>query len=174
VVSEFLFKNYPHEPEGVLTSYRGALVNTQSLAQSAQSIHLGSYLLLSKGEEDGGGRQSEYLLANTIEALIGAIYLDKGYQVASNFIHAHITNKLEEIIRKELFKDPKSKLQEYTQAEFSITPSYIVINESGPDHDKEFEVEVRLGDKPVGKGTGSSKQKAELNAAANAVDKLIR
>ncbi len=172
VVSEYLFKNYPHDPEGKLTSYRGALVNTQSLAQSAKSIHLGDYLLLSKGEEEGGGRDSNYLMANTFEALIGAIYMDQGYTNAQTFITKYVINKLDEIIRLELYRDPKSKLQELTQAEMSITPSYRVINESGPDHDKIFEVEVYLNDKIAGKGKGSSKQKAETAAAKNALEKF--
>ena len=172
VVSEYLYKNYPQEPEGKLTSYRGALVNTQSLAQSAKSINLGNYLLLSKGEEEGGGRDSNYLMANTFEALVGAIYLDQGYKTAQKFIEEYVISKLDEIIRLELYRDPKSKLQELTQAQMSITPTYKVVSESGPDHDKTFEVEVYLNDKVAGRGVGSSKQKAEIAAAKNALEKL--
>jgi len=171
VVSEFLYKTYPAEPEGILTSYRGALVNTISLAESATTIELGGYLLLSKGEEDGGGRSSQYLLANTLEALIGAIYLDQGYESAQRFITSIIINKLPEIIENESFKDPKSKLQERTQERFSLTPDYKVIGEEGPDHNKEFTVTVNLDGQQVGTGVGSSKQKAELSAAHNALDR---
>lgn len=170
VVSEYLYKTYPDSPEGILTSYRGALVNTISLADSARGLHLGDYLLLSRGEEDGGGRTSEYLLANTFEALIGVIYLDQGYEKAADFIHAHITTKLAAIIEEERFKDPKSKLQEQTQEQFGITPQYEVKKEVGPDHDKQFEVVVILKGEVIGQGTGSSKQKAELAAAKNALD----
>lgn len=169
VVSEFLYKNYPHDPEGILTSYRGALVNTESLAESAKLLDLGKYLLLSRGEEDGGGRESHYLLANTLEALIGAIYLDQGYDAAAILIHTYITNKLTHIIAEERFRDPKSKLQEKTQAYYGVTPQYEVTSEIGPDHHKIFTVAVKLNSNIVGSGKGSSKQKAELDAAKNAV-----
>ncbi|MCA9391838.1 ribonuclease III [candidate division WWE3 bacterium] len=170
VVSEYLFKTYPKQPEGILTSYRGSLVNTDSLAESARIVDLGAYLLLSRGEEDGGGRDSNYLLANTFEAVIGALYLDQGYEEAKKFIHAYVTPKLVNIIENEQYKDPKSKLQELTQEVFSITPQYKVVNEEGPDHNKSFEVEVSLGSKTIGAGRGSSKQKAELDSAQNALD----
>ncbi|NCS32488.1 ribonuclease III [bacterium] len=165
VVSEYLFLTYPSEPEGMLTNYRSSLVNTQSLAVSAKQNNLGNYLLLSKGEEDGGGRESEYLLANTFESVIGAIYLDQGYDAAKEFIHQNVLNKLQEIIENELYKDPKSKLQENSQAEYGVTPDYKVISEDGPDHDKTFTVAVYLNNNVISKGEGSSKQKAELNAA---------
>lgn len=170
VVSEFLYKEYPLEPEGILTSYRGALVNTESLAESAKQLDLGKYLLLSRGEEEGGGRGSHYLLANTLEALIGAIYLNQGYDAAAILIHTYITNKLTHIISEERFRDPKSKLQEKTQAYFGITPQYEVTSEMGPDHNKVFTVAVKLNSNIVGSGKGSSKQKAELDAAKTAIN----
>ncbi|PIZ48219.1 ribonuclease III [candidate division WWE3 bacterium CG_4_9_14_3_um_filter_41_6] len=165
VVSEHLYKTYPTKPEGVLTNYRSALVNTISLAQSARDIGLGKFLLLSRGEEDGGGRDSEYLLANTFESVVGALYLDQGYKAADTFITTFVLHKLEAIIEHELFKDPKSKLQEYSQAEYNVTPAYEVLGEDGPDHSKEFTVGVFLGKKKIAQGTGPSKQKAELDAA---------
>lgn len=168
VVSEYLFKTYPEKPEGILTNYRSSLVNTKSLAQSALTIGLGDFLLLSKGEEDGGGRRSEYLLANTFESVVGAIYLDQGYVSARTFIEKYVLRKLEDIIEHELFKDPKSKLQEYSQAEYNVTPLYSVSKEEGPDHNKVFTVGVYLGNKKIAEGTGPSKQKAELDAAQNA------
>ena len=170
IVSEYLFKTFPSEPEGILTSYRGALVNTDSLAESAQKLKLGKFLLLSHGEEEGGGRDSNYLLANTFEAVIGAIYLDLGFNQAERFVFQNIINKLDAIIKDGSFKDPKSKLQEKTQETYGVTPSYFVISEFGPDHNKEFEVSCQLRNTQIGTGKGSSKQKAELNAASNALN----
>lgn len=170
VISEFLFERYPNEPEGKLTNYRSALVNTTSLAETSRDLNLGTYLLLSNGEEDGGGRTSEQILANTFEAFLGALYLDQGYEAAKNFVHSHLSQKIVDIIDNETFKDPKSKFQEITQAEVNITPVYNLISETGPDHNKVFTVKVRLGSKEIAKGQGGSKQKAELDAAKNALN----
>lgn len=170
IVSHYLFDEYPDEPEGTLTSYRSALVNTISLAETARQLHLGDFLLLSKGEEAGGGRESEYLLANTFEALIGAMFLDIGYNQTEAFVHKHLLIKLNEIIENQSYRDPKSLLQEITQAETSYTPDYTIISESGPDHDKEFKAGVYLHGVQIGSGEGTSKQKAELQAAQDALD----
>lgn len=171
IVSEHLYQNYPQEPEGVLTNYRAALVNTSSLAETARQLDLGRYLLLSKGEEEGGGRESEHLLANTFEALIGALYLDQGYRTTQEFVKKHLLPKLPEIIRTGAYRDAKSVFQEIAQEKTSITPHYQVLEEWGPDHDKNFRVGVFLGRKKIAEGTGSSKQKAEISAAENALKK---
>lgn len=170
IVSEYLYQNYPHRPEGDLTNFRSALVNTNSLAQTATSLHLGEYLLLSKGEEESGGRTSEYLLANTFEALLGAIYLEKGFEKARMVVENFLIVKLPEIVANEAYKDAKSKLQEIVQEKLLITPHYEVLEEWGPDHDKHFRVGVLVGKKRLAVGEGASKQKAEINAAENALE----
>lgn len=170
VTSEFLFQKYPTEPEGVLTNYRSALVNTDSLSESARLLKLGSYLLLSRGEEAGGGRESRYLLANTFEALLGATYLDQGYKAAGKVAHQFVLNKIDDIIAQEAHRDAKSKLQELTQAKLSITPEYKVLGDWGPDHSKTFRVAAMIGHQTIGIGTGNSKQKAEIQAAQNALE----
>ena len=169
VVSEYLYHAYPEQEEGDLTNYRSAIVNTASLAETAKKLHLGEFLLLAKGEEDGGGRESEYLLANTFEALLGAIYLDKGYEAAKSVVKKVLLPKLPEIVKNEAYIDAKSKLQEIAQEVMSITPHYQVLSEKGPDHDKQFLVGVFVGRKKLGQGQGSSKQRAEIDAAENAL-----
>lgn len=169
-VSEHLFTTYPDNPEGDLTNYRSAIVNTQSLADTARTLGLGEYLLLSRGEAASNGRNSEYLLANTFEALLGAIYLEFGYTKVTEIVHNYVTVKLEYIIEQKLYKDAKSKLQELSQELLSVTPHYQVMEEWGPDHHKTFKVGVFLGKKLVGEGEGSSKQKAELEAAQAALE----
>jgi len=170
--SEFLYSQYPDEPEGVLTNYRSALVNTVSLAESSRQLDLGKYLLLSRGEDAGGGRNSDYLLANTFEALLGAIYIDQGYTQVVEIVRKYVLSKLDAIIEQQSHRDPKSKLQEFTQAEYSMTPEYEILSDWGPDHDKTFRVAVKVGDKTIGIGTGTSKQRAELEAANVALEKL--
>ncbi len=169
-VSEHLFRTYPENPEGDLTNYRSAIVNTQSLADCARQLDLGAYLLLSRGEAASNGRNSEYLLANTFEALLGAIYLEFGYQKVTEVVHNYVTIKLEHIIQNKLYKDAKSKLQELSQEVLNVTPHYEVLEEWGPDHQKTFKVGVFLGKKQVGAGEGSSKQKAEIEAAQTALE----
>ena len=169
IVSEHLYYVYPNRAEGDLTNYRSAIVNTISLAETAKEIGLGNYLLLSKGEEDSNGRESEYLLANTFEALLGAIYLDQGYNAAKVIVEKVLLPKLAKIVETESYVDAKSKLQEVTQDVMSITPHYKVISELGPDHEKKFCVKVFAGKKELGQGEGSSKQRAELDAAENAL-----
>lgn len=166
-----LFLNHPEKSEGEMTSYRSALVKGNHLAEVAKKIGLGEYLYLSKGEEYSGGRQKGYILANCVEALIGAIYLDGGNQEAEKFIEKFILQKLEEIIDGGLHIDAKSRFQEVSQEKEGITPHYEVLSESGPDHDKEFVVAVFLGKKKVAEGRGKSKQKAEVAAATSALEK---
>ena len=169
IVSEHLYQHYPNSPEGELTNFRSSLVNTVSLAEVSGTLGAGEFLFLSKGEEGSGGRNNQYILANTFEALLGAIYLDQGIDAASTFVHQHLMGKLPDIIEKQLYKDAKSKLQELSQEEISITPVYKVLSERGPDHNKIFTVGVYAGSKHLASGSGKSKQQAEQEAAANAL-----
>jgi ribonuclease-3 len=164
VVTEFLFKNYPND-EGELTNWRSALVKGSHLAHIAKELNLGEYLILSHGEEKSGGRTKNYILANTFEALLGAIYLDHGYDVAHQFIENFVLIYLEDILEKGLHIDPKSKFQEMAQEKEGVTPMYRLVEEQGPDHEKEFTMGVYLGDALVAIGKGSSKQTAEQAAA---------
>lgn len=168
-VTEHLFKTYPKKSEGELTNWRSALVKGKHLAEVADDLKLGNYLYLSKGEEKSGGRKKKYILANTVEALIGAMYLDKGYRVTHDFIHKFILIKLEGILEEGLHIDAKSHFQELAQDDFDITPEYRLIKEYGPDHSKKFIMGAFLGDKKVAEGEGSSKQKAEESAARQAL-----
>lgn len=169
VTTEFLFSKFKESEEGQLTSFRSALVKGKHLAEVSKKLELGNYLLLSRGEEKSGGSEKSYLLANTLEALIGAIYLDKGFKSAHKFISRHILAGLGEILKKGLHVDAKSHLQEMAQEKKGLTPSYKVLKEEGPDHNKVFEVGAYLGEELIGKGHGSSKQKAEQSAAQNAL-----
>jgi len=171
VVTQFLYENYK-EPEGELTNWRAALVKGSMLACIAKSLSVGDYLYLSKGEEKTGGRSRELILANTFEALIGAIYIDQGLKTAKKFIEKHLLSKLPEILSKKLYIDPKSKLQQITQETMGITPTYKVLAEYGPDHAKSFTVGVYLKDKLLGQGSGSSKQIAEQSAAWSALETI--
>lgn len=172
VVTNFLFVKYPEMSEGELTPIRSALVRGTNLATVAQKLNLGQHLYLSKGEEASGGRQKEYILANLVEALIGAIYIDLGYEKAERFIYDHILNNVDEIITQKAHLDTKTYLQEKSQELESITPEYKLESEEGPDHNKEFTMGVYLNDKLIATGTGSSKQKAEQDAAKNAIEEL--
>ncbi len=168
-VTEYLFKEYPQKPEGELTNWRAALVNAKMLGKVAFDLGFNDFLLLSKGEEKETGKARMYILANTFEALIGAIYLDQGYERCQQFIREHLICKLPEIIEKGLFKDPKSRFQEEAQERVKITPTYKVLEESGPDHARHFVVGVYLGQELVARGEGSSKQEAEEEAAREAL-----
>ncbi|MDY0096995.1 MAG: ribonuclease III [Candidatus Dojkabacteria bacterium] len=170
ITSDYLFSTYPERTEGDLTSFRAALVRTESLADTAQEIGVGEEMRLSKGEEDTGGRSKNYLLANALEAIIGAIYLDSGYEVARDFVHTHLLKKIDHIVANRLDIDSKTKIQELTQSKYKVTPSYEVIEEEGPDHDKRFTVVVKINGKEIGKGFGTSKQKAEEDAAKSGVE----
>lgn len=165
VVTEYLFKKYPQEEEGVLTNWRSALVKGKHLAEIAIELDLGLYLYLSRGEERSGGRKKNYILANTLEALIGAIYLDQGYEMIHQFANNFILGRLNKILEQGHHIDAKSRVQEIAQELLGVTPEYIFISESGPDHDKVFTMALFLGKEKVAEGSGSSKQKAEQEAA---------
>lgn len=169
-VTDYLYKNF-HNPEGELTNWRAALVNYQMLSGIALNLTINDYLFLSKGESKDTGRARQVILANAIEALIGAIYLDSGYSNADEFISKFILVKLPEILREKSYKDPKSKFQEEAQDRVGITPSYEVIEEWGPDHAKQFRIGVYLGKTLVADGVGQSKQDGQQAAAQAALDK---
>ena len=171
-VSCYLFKSFPKLPEGQLTVLRSAIVSTKTLAKVAKSLNLGQFLFLAKGEEKGGGRSNTTLLANTVEAVIGAIFLDQGLEPVQNFIKEHILALLPQIIKSGAYKDPKSKLQEIVQGKFKNPPIYQVIKEEGPDHAKVFTVAVYVDSKKLGQGKGLSKQEAEEEAAQKALAKI--
>lgn len=170
VVTDYLYKKYPDQPEGELTAYRSSLVNTKSISVAAEELHANDFLLLSKGESRDTGKARQYILANTFEAIIGAIYLDQGYEVVADFIAKSLFDKLEEIIKKNLWRDAKSWVQEKSQEIEGVTPTYEVLSHSGPDHDKVFQVGIFFGDECVADGTGKSKQEAEQNAARYALE----
>lgn len=170
VTTEFLFKKYPERAEGELTSFRAALVRTESLAENAVLLEYGKYIYMSRGEDATGGRSRVYILANTFEAVIGAIYLDSGLEASREFISRTILPKIDNIVRNRLDIDPKSKLQEITQDTLKLTPSYKLKSEDGPDHDKQFTMVVYAGEKEIGEGKGRSKQEAEQKAAASALE----
>ena len=169
IVTEYLYLNYPN-PEGELTNWRASLVNSKMLSKIAQDINFESCLYLSKGEQQDTGKARQYILANAMEALIGAIYLDQGWDKAKVFVHSFILSQLSEILEKKLYLDPKSSFQELAQEKTGITPSYKVLKESGPDHAKEFEVGIYLKNELVATGIGSSKQEAQEAAARNGLE----
>lgn len=169
VVTEYLYRQYPDMPEGVLTAYRAALVNTVMLGSVAESLGMNDCLLLSKGEAKDTGRARTAILANTFEALIGALYLDQGYDAAQTFITEHVISRIDEVVETGAWKDAKSAFQELAQAKYGFTPRYEVIRAEGPDHAKHFVVAVFVGDTSITEGEGSSKQEAEQNAAARAL-----
>ncbi len=165
VITDFLYTRYEKKAEGELTAYRSALVNAITLSSVAENIGLNEYLLLSKGESKDTGRARQYILANTIEALIGAIYIDNGYENAKKFIMTHIATLIDDVIEKKKFIDSKSLFQEMAQEHIGVTPRYDLLKESGPDHNKIFTIGVYLGDIHIATGEGKSKQEAETQAA---------
>lgn len=169
VVTHFLYEKYPDKTEGDLTSIRSALVNAQTCAEVAKKLEFNDFLLLSRGEAKDTGRARQYILANALESVIGAIYLDQGYEAAKDFIVKHMTPMTERIVSEELWIDAKSKFQEMAQDVVGVTPSYKTIKEVGPDHDKKFTVGVFLGESLVSEGEGDSKQDAEQSAARHAL-----
>lgn len=169
IVTEYLYDKYPDHTEGDLTSYRAALVNAVTLSDAASKIGMNDYLLLSKGEAKDTGRARQIILANAIEALIGAIFLDQGYDIAKYFISRHIFNLVEKIVEDKTWLDAKSKFQEKAQECEGATPLYKTIKEEGPDHDKKFTVGVYLNKNKIAEGEGRSKQDAEQIAAQNAL-----
>ena len=169
IVTDHLYKTYPDKPEGELTAFRASLVNTNSISDAARALGFEDYLLLSKGEAKDTGKARAYILANTFEAFTGALYLDQGYAAASDFVMAHLVPMLDEIIEKGLWRDAKSYVQEKSQETEGVTPSYKVLHDSGPDHDKVFTVGIYFRDTKIAEGKGSSKQEAETAAARNAL-----
>lgn len=168
-VTKYLFANYPDQNEGTLTSFRAALVKTESLAFEAKKLNLGEYILMSKGEEATGGRLRPYILANTMESIIGAIYLTYGFEEAEKFILEKICYKIESIVAERSDLDAKSRLQELAQERVKITPVYKLISATGPDHNKSFQMGIFIGENLFGTGEGKSKQEAEQAAALEAM-----
>jgi ribonuclease-3 len=173
VVTDHLYRQYSN-PEGDLTNWRSALVKTESLAAIAEQLQIAQYFKLSRGEAKGNARSHALISANAVEAVIGSIYLDQGYDAAKDFIGKYVISRLAEILKTGAWMDPKSKFQETAQEQFGLTPNYRVIEESGPDHDKVFSIGVYVGDKLYGKGSGSSKQAAQQVAAQAALNKIER
>ena len=165
IVTEDLYERFPEKPEGELTSFRAALVNSKMLSDIAVELEINEYLQLSRGEAKDLGRARQFILANAYEALIGALYLDQGYNGAKEFILRALMPRLEEVLAKKLYRDPKSLFQEESQERMGITPTYEVIREWGPDHDKHFVVGIFLGEESVAEGEGPSKQVAQEEAA---------
>lgn len=170
VTTKFLFHHLPNDQEGMLTAYRSALVKTTTLAEVSKSLQLGEKLYMSRGEEASGGRENTSLLANALEAFLGALYLDQGIDVVETFLQEHLFPRFDEIRSKKLYKDPKSQLQELAQARGMGAPEYIVVDEKGPDHDRVFTVKVKIGGKESGSGQGKSKQLAQQAAAQTVLD----
>jgi ribonuclease III len=172
VVNEYLFKHFDSYAEGDLAKIKSAIVSEAELAKVAQGLNLGDFILMGKGEEQSGGRERSSILANTMEAVIGAVYLDSGLKEARKFILPLLKRDIERIDQKSYLRDPKTTLQEYVQKKHKQKPEYSVLKEKGPDHDKLFTVTLSINGKVVTEGKGSSKRKAEMDAAANAL-KLI-
>ena len=170
VVTDYLFANYD-EPEGILTSWRASLVRTESIGAAGESVGYAPLVRMSKGEKNGSDRARLQILANAFEAVVGAIYLEFGYDTASDFIHKNIIVKLDDILSEGSWRDPKSHLQEVSQRIDGHTPIYRVLEEDGPDHDKVFTLGVFVGEKQMGQGTGPSKQAAQQAAAKAALEK---
>src|SRR3989344_3449413 len=165
VVTDFLFNKYSNKAEGELTSLRSALVNTITISQVATELKMNDFLLLSKGETKDAGKARQYILANTFEAFIGAVYLDQGYQPAQKFIKFNLLGRTNEIVSKGLWRDAKSLIQEKAQEYIGITHFYQVIDEEGPDHNKKFTVGIYFDKELMAEGRGDSKQEAEQQAA---------
>jgi len=171
VVTEYLYRTYPN-PEGELTNWRASLVNAKTLAEIAAAIYLNDYLYLSRGEaKEVNTKARQYILANAFEAVVGALYLDQGIEAASELVNRLVISRLPYILEHELHLDPKSSFQEAAQEKASITPTYRVLSEIGPDHSKVFTIGVYLGDELVASGTGASKQEGEEAAARAALVK---
>ena len=170
VVTEYLYKTYPN-PEGEMTNWRASLVNAVMLARIAGEFDLNDFILLSRGEAKDTGRARQYILANAMESLIGAIYLDQGYDASKKFIEQFILKELTGIIQNQLYRDAKSLFQEKAQEKAGVTPTYEVLKEWGPDHARNFQVGVFLEKEMIGVGEGPSKQEAQQVAASDALKK---
>lgn len=173
VVSKAIYDKYPNEEEGYLTALRANLVNTKNLSQVAERLKIGDEIFLSKGEIDGGGRTNSSLLADTVEAIIGALFLDQGIEASKKFIDENILIDVDKKASLPL-KDPKSLLQEKVQAKNQPAPKYQVVDEAGPDHNKQFTVEVIVNGQPMARGIGKSKSEAEQDAASNALESMVK
>ncbi len=168
-VTDFLYTKYPDKNEGELTAYRAALVNAVMLGEIAESLSMNDCLLLSKGESRDTGRARSTILANTFEAVVGALYLDQGFEPAKDFIARFVLSKIDEVIEKGAWRDAKSAFQEHAQSKYGHTPKYETVRSEGPDHDKHFVVSVSVGDILIAEGEGKSKQEAEQSAAQKAL-----
>ncbi len=171
-VTESLFKKYADAPEGRMTVLRAALVNYQMLAIIGSELRLEDFILMSKGEKGGSAKAKEVILANAMEALIGALYMDGSFAVAEKFINKFVLTHLEEVLKTGSYKDAKSELQELIQEKNKVTPSYAVIDEAGPAHEKQFRIGVYFGDELIAEGKGASKQEGEIEAAKSALKNL--
>ncbi|MES2315573.1 MAG: ribonuclease III [Patescibacteria group bacterium] len=169
IVTDYLYKKYPAYNEGELTAVRSALVNAVIISEIASAVGMNDYLLLSKGESKDNGKARQYILANTYEAYVGAVYLDQGYEVTDKFVSESLLPKTDEIVKNKLWRDAKSLVQEKAQEFASVTPAYRVLSESGPDHDKHFTVGINFGGVLIAEGKGKSKQEAEQKAAEAAL-----
>lgn len=170
IVTEFLYLNFSDKLEGELTNWRASLVNSKMLFQVAKELDFEKYLLLSKGESrDKNSKARQYILANSVEAIIGAIYLDQGIEATKKFVFNNIIKNLDDIVRRKAYLDPKSRFQELSQDICGITPSYKLIKEEGPDHAKKFTIGLFLEEELVSVGEGASKQEAQINAAEKGI-----
>ncbi|RME81574.1 MAG: ribonuclease III [Caldilineae bacterium] len=172
IVADLLYQRFPEQREGPLTAMRASLVRRETLARFARQIHLGQYLFLGKGEEEHGGRERDAILCAAFEALMGALFVDKGLEACRQFLLPFMEPELALLQQGRIHKDAKSRLQEWAQAELNHTPRYVTVASSGPDHLKSFTVEVRIGRNVLGVGTGNSKQRAAQAAAADALQRL--
>ncbi len=170
VVTEYLYRKFKN-PEGDLTNWRSALVKTDTISDVSKELGVEEYILMSKGESRSFGRSRQLILANAFEAIIGSIFLDQGLERAKEFIEKSLIIKLDKILLEKSYVDPKSSFQELVQEKDGVTPTYEVLEEIGPDHDKTFTIGVFVGDNIWGKGIGSSKQAAQQSAAIDAVEK---
>lgn len=173
LITEYSYAKYPDADEGEMTGLRSATVRKESLAIAARSLHFGNYMLLSKGEQKGKGNQKDYLLANTFEAFLGALYLDQGIAKCTQFLHDHLFEMIEKFKSDLAYIGPKTKFQEAAQAKMGITPHYELISDEGPDHSKSFTMAAMLGTKKIAEGVGNSKQRAESAAAEEAYSTLF-
>jgi ribonuclease-3 len=170
-VTERLYADFPDRPEGELTALRAALVNSDMLSKIGRDLGVEPFLLMSRGEAKDTGRARAFLIANAVEAVIGALYLDQGYESAKSFIETRVLNRIQEVLDAKLYTDPKSRFQELSQEKLGVTPQYRVLRESGPDHDRRFIAGVFIGDELIAEGEGLSKQDAQRNAAKEALVK---
>ncbi len=170
IVTDHLFTSYPDQTEGQLTAYRSALVNAVIMGEVAADLEMNDYLLLSKGEKKDTGRARQTILANTYESFVGALYLDQGYEACNQFVLKTLLPRLALIISNQAWKDPKSRVQEAAQEHVGVTPSYRVVGETGPDHDKYFTIGIFFGNKKIAEGKGKSKQEGEQAAALAALE----